>query len=189
MLGAQIIVASILGKNQRIEEQAIAIGGQFAEQGAASAGQRIFFDLAKQTKHLLPGAAKNDFFADLERRDELLGLHHLHLPHALERLRLGAALFENPDKLRLQLGAYELEHGQAAQHVDRWVAFRLGAIQNRKMNRDQQSLQVSGVGLAQFRGSLGGAYELVLGRSGRNVHFEQRFHLAEAADVTREMKT
>ncbi len=93
------------------------------------------------------------------------------------------------DKLRLQLGAYELEHGQAAQHIDRWVAFRLGAIQDREMNRDQQSPQIGGVGLAQFRGSLGGAYEFGLGRCGRNIHFEERFHLAEAADVTREMKT
>ncbi len=56
------------------------------------------------------------------------------------------------------------------------------------MNRDQQSFQVRGAGLAQFGGALGGAYEFALARGG-NIHFEQRLHLAEAADIPREMKT
>src|SRR5260221_14789254 len=38
VLGAEIIVASIFGKNQRIEEQTIAIGGEFAAQGSAARG-------------------------------------------------------------------------------------------------------------------------------------------------------
>ena len=88
----------------------------------------------------------------------------------------------------MQFGAYELEHGQAAEHIDRRIALGLGAIQDREMNRDQQSFQVRGAGLAQFGGALGGAYEFVLARGG-NIHFEERFHLAEAADVPREMKT
>ena len=188
MLGAEIIVASIFGKNQRIEEQAIAVGGQFSKQRAASADQRFFFDFAKQTKHLLPGAAQDDLLAHLKRGDHFLRLHHLLLPHALERLRLHAALLENPGKLRLQFGAYELEHGHATEHIDRWIAFCLGAIQDCEMNRHQQSSQVRRAGLAQFGSTLGGAYEFSLGR-GRNIHFEQRFHPTETADVTRQMKT
>src|SRR3979411_964103 len=179
-LGAEIIVASIFGKNQRIEEQTIGIGGQFAEQRAASAGQRFFFDFAKQAKHLLPGAAEDNLLAHLERGDERLRLHHFRLPHSLQRLRLHAALFENPDKLRLQFAAYELEHGQASEHIDRRIAFCLGAIQDGEMNRNEQSFQVGGVRLAQFGGALGGAYEFGLGRGG-NVHLEERFHIAEAA--------
>ena len=56
------------------------------------------------------------------------------------------------------------------------------------MNRDQLSFQVGGAGLAQFSGALGGAYEFGVGGGG-NVHLEERFHIAEAADVTRQMKT
>ena len=171
MLSAEIIVAAIFRKNQRIEEQAIAVGGQFTKQRAASADQRFFLDPAKQTKHLLPGAAEDDLLAHLKRGDQFLRLHHFHLPYALERLRLHAALLENPGKLRLQFGAYELEHGQPAKHIDRWIAFCLGTIQDREMNRNQQRFQVRRFGLAQFGGALGGAYEFGLGR-GRNVHFE-----------------
>ncbi len=88
----------------------------------------------------------------------------------------------------MQFGTYKLEHGQAAEHIDRWIAFCLGAIQDGEMDRDQQSFQVGGAGLAQFGGAFGGAYEFGSVRGG-NVHLEERFHLAEAADVTREMKT
>src|ERR1035441_8346782 len=66
VFGAKIIVASIFAKNQRIEEQTIPVGRQFAEQRTASAGQRFFFDFAKQMKHLLPGPAENDPLAHLE---------------------------------------------------------------------------------------------------------------------------
>jgi hypothetical protein len=91
------------------------------------------------------------------------------LPHAFQRLRLHAALFENPGKLRLQFGAYELEHGQAAEQIDRRIAFRLGAIQDREMNRDQQSLQVRRPGLRSPVGALGGAYELVWFAEGTSI--------------------
>ena len=56
------------------------------------------------------------------------------------------------------------------------------------MYRNQQSLQVRRARLAQPGSALGGADKFALGR-GRNVHFEQRFHFTEAADVAGEMKT
>jgi len=36
----------------------------------------------------------------------------------------------------LQFGAYELKDGQAAEDIDGWIAFCLGAIQDGEMNRD-----------------------------------------------------
>src|SRR5580700_1913851 len=188
VLGAEIIVASIFAQNQRIEKQPIAVSGQFAEQRAARARERFFFDFAKQSENLLPSAPQDDFLAHLEGRDEFLRLHHLYLPHALERLQLHAALFENPRKLRLHFGANELKHGEAAEQIDRRIALCLGAIQNREMNRDQQRLEIGRAGLARFGGAPGSGNKFVLAGSG-NVHFEERFHLAKTANVARQMKT
>ena len=188
VLGAEIIVAAIFGENQRIEEQAITVGGQFAKQRAARSGQRLFLDFAQQAKHLLPGAAQDDLLPHLKRRDQFLRLHHLRLPYALERFRLHAALFENPCKLRLQFRAYEFDHGQAAQQIDRRIAFRFGAIQDREMNRDQLGFQVRGAGLLQFGGVRRGPYEFGL-HSGGDIHLEERFHSAKTADVSCQMKT
>src|SRR5208283_2795286 len=47
VFGAQVVVASVFGENQRVEKQAIGVGGQFAEQGAARARQRFLFDITK----------------------------------------------------------------------------------------------------------------------------------------------
>jgi hypothetical protein len=91
------------------------------------------------------------------------------LPHTLQRLRLHAALFEDPGKLRLQFGAYELEHGQAAEHIDRRIALCLGAIQDGEMNRDQQSFQVGGAGLAQFGGASAARMNLLWPAAGTSI--------------------
>jgi hypothetical protein len=87
----------------------------------------------------------------------------------------------------LQFVADELEHGQSPKHIDRRIAFSLGAIQDRQMNRGQHSLQVGGGGFAQLGGTLAGANEFVLNRR-RNVHFKQRFHCSETANVARQME-
>ena len=65
VLGAKIIVAAIFGKNERIEEQAISIGGnlagqrfrearfsqgRFAQQRTPGTAQGFFFDFPKQAK-------------------------------------------------------------------------------------------------------------------------------------------
>ena len=124
----------------------------------------------------------------LERRDDLLRLHHRGLPDALERLRLHAAVFEDSGKLALQFAAYELEHGHAAEQIKRGIALCFGAIQDGEMNRDQQCLQVGGTWLAQPRRALRGTYEFALvGR--RNLHLKQRLHPAEPADITSDMET
>src|SRR5271163_1933704 len=66
VLGAEVVVASVIGEDQRIEEQTVRVGRQFAEQRTARAGQGFFFDLAQQPEHFLAGAALNDFLAYLK---------------------------------------------------------------------------------------------------------------------------
>jgi hypothetical protein len=56
------------------------------------------------------------------------------------------------------------------------------------MNRDQQTFQVRRTRLPQFGRALRRAYKFVLDNAG-DIHCEQRFDLAEAADVTRQMET
>src|SRR5208282_1132828 len=72
VLGAEIIIAPIFGEHERIEKQAIAVGGQIAEQGAASAAEGFLLDFAQKAEHLLSGASQNNLLAHPERGDQFL---------------------------------------------------------------------------------------------------------------------
>src|ERR1035441_42245 len=140
----------------------------------ACTSECVFLDLAQQAEYLLAGTAQNDLFTHLERGDECLRLHHFRLAQTLKRLRFSPALLKDLPILRLQFDAYELDHRQASDQIDRWIAVKLCAIQDRKMDRDQLSFEVRRVGLAQVRGGLRSANELAMSRCG-NVHFVYRF--------------
>ena len=72
MLGAQVVVAPVLGKQQAVQKQGIgeiaSASRLFAEQRPAGARQGALFHFAQGLKNFLSGLAQDDPLAHLERR-------------------------------------------------------------------------------------------------------------------------
>ena len=121
---------------ERIEKQAIRIVGSFSEERAPGAGKSFFFDLAEQAEDFLSGFALDDLLADLEGRDQFLGLMQFGEPQAFERFRFHPALFESARELRLQFRTDEFQDGEASENIDGGISGGLGAIQDGEVQRN-----------------------------------------------------
>ena len=67
------------------------------------------------------------------------------MPEAFDRFGLHAALLKGPGKLRLQLGAYNLQHSEAAQQIDRYVAFSLSSVEGGHVQIEQCPPEGNGI--------------------------------------------
>ncbi len=133
MLGAQVVIPPVFGKQQPVQKQRIgeiaSAAGLFAEQRPPGARQRALLHLAQGFKDFLPGFAQDDFLAHLERRQPLAVLMRLLLPHVVVGLQQHAAALQHLQKLLVHFRAQKLRDRQPRQQVDRELEFFLGPIE------------------------------------------------------------
>ena len=106
---------------------------------------------------------------------------------AQERVPL-VMLLEGAGELGLQFGADEFEDGQASEDVIRRISRDLCPIQDGKVKRNQQGLEIAGGGFAGICGTLRRNAEKRRTGSRGGLHPEERVDAPEEADVAGKMR-
>ena len=160
-----------------------------SEQRSTGAGQSFLLDFAQRAKEFLSGLAQNYFLRHLERRDPLAIFQRLLRPHAFVALQRHAAAFQNLGKLQTQFNAQKLDDRDPGQHIQRRIAFGLGAIQRGGMHIRQERLQfrTDGLGVA-LRARIRSDEMAALPRL-RRFRRQQSFDIAVAHDQARNLRT
>ena len=99
VLGVQVSVTAVFGKDQRVQKEFVFRLAAIAEQRPAHARQGLLLDLAQDAEQLLSGLAQDDFLGHLKTGDALAILQRLLLAHAFVTLEHHAAAFQHLRKL------------------------------------------------------------------------------------------
>ena len=144
MLGVQVGVGTVLGEEQRVEEEFVFRFTTIPEQRAPGTCQSFLLNFAQNMEQLLASLPQDDFLGYLEGGYAFAIFQCLLLADAFITLEHHASTFEQLSKLGMQFGAKKFYDRRPRQHIDRKIFRGLGAVQRRHVQVGKQRFQFLG---------------------------------------------